>query len=71
MYGIPYSVWTAPDPRVWAVGRALCVWTRVVCGVTVDLLLEACSELGRTMASIYTVAPVRMESVKLKSVRRS
>ena len=34
-----------------------------VCGVTVDLLLEACSELGRTMASIYTVAPVRMESV--------
>ena len=60
MHGIPYSVWTAPDPRVWAVQAVRC---GRVCGVTVDLLLEACSELGRTMASIYTVAPVRMESV--------
>ena len=45
-----YHIVCGPACGPWAVRRGR------VCGVTVDLLLEACSELGRTMASIYTVA---------------
>ena len=61
-----YHIVCGPACGPWAVRRGR------VCGVTVDLLLlEACSELGDEQWLLFTQSPVRMESVKLKSVRRS